>query len=94
MTPSLLSSGRAMAEETAGPARPVPALAQTATVLHVEAGQWCYGPGCAEGEPVDLLLTRVRFELACHYGDRRVWVEGHALSCRATTPRASSCWST
>lgn len=49
---------------------------------------WRFGRGAEPGQPVDLVITRVRHELTRFYGGRHLWVEGHAPDCR---PGHESC---
>lgn len=45
------------------------------TVLCLADGEWAYGRG-----PLVLRVDRVRWELAHHYGEERVWVEGRRVA--------------
>lgn len=45
------------------------------TVLLLAEGEWGYGSG-----PLTLRVRQVRWELAHHYGDRHVWIQGERLA--------------
>ena len=50
-------------------------------VLHLDVGSWSYGRGCEPGRPVVVVVVRLRHDLAKFYGNRQIWVEGHAPGC-------------
>jgi hypothetical protein len=67
------------------PAESIPKL-PAGTVLPLSATDWSYGRGQRPGQPMTLVVSRVRLELADCYGGEWAWVVGHAPDCDGNHP--------
>ncbi len=64
------------------PVPPVP----PGSVLHLSPQDWRYGRGATPGQPVDIVIERVRDDLAYLTGGQHVWVRGHTVRCVGQHP--------
>ena len=56
------------------------------SVLHLSPQDWRYGRGVTPGQSVDIVIERVREDLAHLTGGHHVWVRGHTVRCPGRHP--------